>query len=273
MAMIALVSAKSSPGITTSIALLASVWPGPVVVVDADPVGGNLANGWLDGGVAYPDRSVLSFAIETAKSDGSGPAGLDQHLRRVAGMPNCLLMAGLADSTQLRFVPTAAWHRLAAALSDRGRSGSDVLVDCGRFGPATPMALLTAADLVLIAVRPRARDWGTARCLAGQLRSVIDPDRLGLAACATNPLGTMAVEQYLGLYAIVALPNNRGVAMAFSDGARRPMRFRRSRLVRTAIRTASLLHVAVNKHPPTASSPLGMSTSGHDRHYESKWSR
>jgi hypothetical protein len=170
-------------------------------------------------------------------------------------VPNCLLMAGPTDSTQFRFVTTAAWHRLATALRELGQSGSDVLVDCGRFGPTTPMALLTAADLVLIALRPRLRDWGAARCLSGQLRSVIDTDRLGLAVCATTPLGTMAVEQYLGLYAIVALPENRGVAMTFSDGARRPVRFRRSRIVRTAVRTASLLHVVVNKHPPPVPPP------------------
>jgi hypothetical protein len=270
MAMIAMVSAKSSPGITTSVALLASVWPGPVVAVDADPVGGSLASGWLAGGVAHPDRSVLSFAIGTARSGTSGSDALDQHLQRVPGAPNCLLLAGLTDSTQLRFVTTAAWHALAAALTDVGRSGPDVLVDCGRFGPATPMALLTAADLVLITVRPRARDRAAASSLAGQLRAVIDPDRLGLAVCATTPLGTMAVEQDLGLYAIVALPSSRKVAMAFSDGTRQPVRFRRSRLVRTAVRTASLLHVVVNTHPSKV--PIGTSTVRHDHQYESKWS-
>jgi cellulose biosynthesis protein BcsQ len=179
-------------------------------------------------------------------------------------------MAGATDSRQFGFVTTANWHRLAAALSERGRSGTDVLVDCGRFGPATPMALLTAADLVLIAVRPRVRDWEVARCLTGQLRSVVEPDRLGLAVCATNPLGTMAVEQYLGLYAIVSLPDNRRVAMAFSDRTRRPVRFRRSRLVRRAVRTASLLHVVVNSHRPTVPPQVGTSTARHDQYHESK---
>jgi hypothetical protein len=239
-------------------------------VVDADPVGGSLATGWLGGGLAYPDRSVVSFAIETAAAGISGPARLDQHLQQVPGIPNCMLMAGPADPTQLRFVASAGWHRLATALSELSRSGHDVLVDCGRFGSGTPMALLTAADLVLIAVRPKAWDWGAARCLAGQLRSVIDPDRLGLAVCATTPLGTMAAEQYLGLYAIVALPSNRRVAMAFSDGVRRPVGFRRSRLVRTAARTASLLHVVVNARHPTVPAPVGTAKvfSGHQ--YESK---
>ncbi|HYS40000.1 MAG TPA: ParA family protein [Pseudonocardiaceae bacterium] len=271
MALIAMVSAKSAPGITTSVALLASVWPSQVVVVDADPVGGSLATGWL-GGLAYPDRSILSFAIETANSGVSGPAKLDRHLQRVPGVPDCLLMAGLTDSTQLRFITSAAWHRLANALSELSRSGSDVLVDCGRFGSTTPMPLLTAADLVLIAVRPRERDWGAARCLAGQLRSVTDADRLGLAVCATTPLGTMATEQYLGLYAIVALPNNRRVAMAFSDRRRRSVGFGRSRLVRTAARTASLLHVVVNKDQSTVPPQVGAARVFDGPQYESKWS-
>src|SRR6266702_2623784 len=233
MALIAMVSAKSAPGITTSVALLASVWPSQVVVVDADPVGGSLATGWL-GGLAYPDRSILSFAIETANSGVSGPAKLDRHLQRVPGVPDCLLMAGLTDSTQLRFITSAAWHRLANA--------------------------------------PRERDWGAARCLAGQLRSVTDADRLGLAVCATTPLGTMATEQYLGLYAIVALPNNRRVAMAFSDRSRRSVGFGRSRLVRTAARTASLLHVVVNKDQSTVPPQVGAARVFDGPQYESKWS-
>src|ERR1700730_14937770 len=118
MAMIAMVSAKSAPGTSTSVALLASVWPRRVVVVDADPVGGSLATGWLGGGLAYPDSSVLSFAIQQAADGVSGPAKLDQHLQPVPGVPNCMLMAGLVDSTQLRFVAAAGWHRLATALGE-----------------------------------------------------------------------------------------------------------------------------------------------------------
>lgn len=254
MAMIALVSGKSSPGVTTTVALLASVWPSSVVAVDADPVGGDLAIGWLGGNLAYPDRSVLSFAIETTRSSGA-PAMLDQYLQPVRGVPNCRLLAGLTDWTQLRFVTPAVWHRLATALSEHSRSGSDVIVDCGRFGPATPMPLLRTADLVLIAVRPSLRDRSAARCLAGQLRSAIDPDRLGVAVCATNTLGTIEVEQHLGLYAMLALPDDRRVARTFSDGRRRPIRFRRSHLVRTATHSASLLHVVLNQERSAVSAP------------------
>lgn len=245
--MIALVSGKSAPGITTSVALLASVWPSPVVVVDADPAGGDLAIGWLGGRrLPYPDRSVLSFAIEAAQTGIAGPARLDQHLQRVPGTPNCLVLNGFPDTTQLRFVTVDGWYRLADELSELSRSGTDVLVDCGRFGPTTPMALLRAADLVLIGVRPSLRDRGPARCLAGRLRSMVDPEKLGLAVLATTTLGTADVERHLGLYAMVSLPANRRVANAFSGGARRPVWSSRSRLVRTATHTASLMHVVLN---------------------------
>jgi cellulose biosynthesis protein BcsQ len=269
MAMIALVSGKSSPGVTMSVALLASVWPSSVVAVDADPVGGDLAIGWLGGNLAHPDRSVLSFAIETARSSGA-PARLDQHLQSVRGVPNCRLLAGLTDWTQLRFVTPADWHRLATALSEHSRSGSDVIVDCGRFGPATPMPMLTAADLVLIAVRPSLLDRNSARCLAGQLRSVIHPDKLGLAVCATTTLGTIEVEQHLGLYAMLALPDNRRVARTFSGGRRRPIRFRRSRLVRTATHSASLLHVVLNQQRSTVPAPQATAMAFDGNRYDAK---
>jgi hypothetical protein len=271
VAIIALVSGKSAPGITTSVALLASVWPRPVVAVDADPAGGDLAIGWLgERRLPYPDRGVLSFAIESARTGAGGPATLDQHLQRVPGVPNCRLLTGFADMTQLRFVTVDGWYRLADELSELSRSGTDVLVDCGRLGTTTPMPLLRAADLVLIAVRPNLRDRGPARSLVGRLRSMVDPEKLGLAVLATTRQGTADVERHLGLYAMVSLPANRRVAMSFSHGARRPVWSSRSRLVRTATHAASLMHVVLNQDRSTAATPADAVRSFDGNRYESK---
>src|SRR4051794_37722833 len=41
--LVTLFSAKGSPGVTSSALVLASVWPRPCVLVEADPSGGDLA--------------------------------------------------------------------------------------------------------------------------------------------------------------------------------------------------------------------------------------
>jgi hypothetical protein len=254
--MIAMVSAKAAPGITTSVSLLATAWPTPVVVVDADPAGGDLASGWLSGvcmgGLTHPERSVVSFAMDTREHDD--PGALVRYLQPVLGVPSCMLMAGPADPAHLRFVDTAAWRRLATGLSGISRPqscGVDVLVDCGRFGPATPLALLCAADLVLIGVRPARRHAVAARCLATRLGSVLEPGRLGLAVCAASTLTTLDMERWVGLPAIVELPSDQRVARVFSDGARRPTGFHRSRLLRAAVRTSARLHRTLNESTPS----------------------
>lgn len=254
MTMIAMVSAKAAPGVTTTMALLATVWPGPVVIADADPAGGDLTTGWLAEssvrGLLYPDRSVLSFAIETRRLGDSGRNALEPHLQPVTGAPHCLLLAGLTDPAQIRFMDPAAWHRLAAAFSDLGRrqsSGADVLIDCGRFGPHTPIPLLCAADLVLVAARPQLRYTNAARCLTTQLRSIVDPARIALAACAASTFHTLEMERRIGIPVGVELPDDRRVASVFSDGGRRPVGFRRSRLVRTATRNALWLHETLDR--------------------------
>jgi hypothetical protein len=259
MAMIALMSATAAPGVTTSVALLAAVWPSQVIAADIDPAGGDLAAGWLGGGptggLLHPERSVLSFAIHTQHLADNTPADLYEHLQQASGAPNCLLLAGLSDPTQLRFVSTRQWRRVAcslSALSRRRQNGVDVLVDCGRFGPNTPMSVVTAADLVLIAVRPQLRHMATTRSLAGRLHSIIEADRLGLAVCATSTLRTMDVERWTGLRAVVQFPNSPKTARVFSDGDRHLPRLNRSRLIRGAANAASRLHEILNDGQPTA---------------------
>ena len=43
MALIALFSAKGSPGVSTTAMLTAALWPRPSILVDADPMGGDIA--------------------------------------------------------------------------------------------------------------------------------------------------------------------------------------------------------------------------------------
>jgi cellulose biosynthesis protein BcsQ len=254
MAMIAMVSAKAAPGVTTSVALLATCWPGSVVAADLDPAGGDLTAGWL-GGQPYPERSMLSFAIDAEGANEWAPAMLHSHLQPVAGAPHCSVLAGLPDPARIQFVRGSAWHRLAHALAGISRpqpDGVDVIVDCGRFGPDTPLSVLSAADLVLVALRPQQRHVASAQHLVGRLGQMIGSDRLGLAVCATSPFRTIDAEQRIGVPAVVALPHDARCARVFSDGGRRPVGFRRSRLIRAATHTAQRLHDVLNHDQSSA---------------------
>src|SRR5664279_4468825 len=59
--LIAMVSGKAAPGVTTSTWALSMAWPGPVLVVDADPAGGDMAAGLLLGRMRA-GHGVLSWS-------------------------------------------------------------------------------------------------------------------------------------------------------------------------------------------------------------------
>ncbi|WP_028046074.1 hypothetical protein [Cellulomonas sp. URHE0023] len=149
--LVAVASAKGAPGVTTTARLLASVWPTDVVLVDADGAGGDLSllartesRAPLD-----PDRGILSLAADARR--GLHVDGLDEHLQRTDGGLDVL--CGVSSPEQMTGI-APVWPTVATGLANL--PGRDVVVDCGRIGPASPvLPVLTAADAVLLVVRPR----------------------------------------------------------------------------------------------------------------------
>ncbi|MFC4004930.1 hypothetical protein ACFS2C_23440 [Prauserella oleivorans] len=259
MAVIALMSAKAAPGVTTAVAALAWVWPTEVLLADCDPAGGDLAAGWLGrwllAGQLRADRGVLSFATETRHERGGSCGSLDGHAQPVAVAPHIRLLAGLASPAQNASVGAAGWHRLAQALTTTGPA-RDVLVDLGRYSPATPHALLQAADLVLLAVRPHARHVLAARPALAELARQLEPDRLGLAVCATTAAGSRDVRNALGFAVGLELPHDPRAAAVLSDGEYGGLPAARALLLRAARRTALRLHRTLNLRPSPPSAPV-----------------
>lgn len=144
-------AAKGSPGVTTSARVLASLWPGDVVLADCDPAGGDLAllGRPEGGGVLDPDRGLLSLAADARR--GLAADALDDHLQRLEGGLDVL--CGVASPEQVTGIGPV-WPALAAAFARAG--GRDVIADCGRLTPGTPaLPVLTGADAILFVVRPR----------------------------------------------------------------------------------------------------------------------
>jgi len=145
MSVIALASAKGSPGVTTTALALAAVWPRRVLVADCDPSGGDLA-GWL----GQPSTPGLVTLGPLARR-GLGPAEVWAQTQPAGG--SLRVLTGFARPDQARAV-MALWQQLPVALA---RLGVDVLADCGRLDPVSPaLAVARAADVVAVLARPDA---------------------------------------------------------------------------------------------------------------------
>ena len=157
--LVAIGSAKGAPGVTTTARVLAGVWPADVVLVDGDPAGGDLsllcrtpAGEALD-----PDRGLLSLAADARR--GLVSAGLGEHLQRVDGGLDVL--CGVTTPDQMTGI-APVWPTIAAALA--GLPETDVLVDCGRVAPGSPVQpVVTAADVLILIARPHLESFAHLR--------------------------------------------------------------------------------------------------------------
>jgi MinD-like ATPase involved in chromosome partitioning or flagellar assembly len=149
VALVALVSAKGSPGTTTTALVAAALWPRDAVLVDADPAGGDVALRLprADGRPVDPDRGLLSL-LPLARRD-LPPAVLHQHTQRLAG--GVPLLAGLSGPEQAAAV-TPLWGALGRSFA--GLEDADVLVDAGRTAATSAhLPLLQQCDAVVCVLR------------------------------------------------------------------------------------------------------------------------
>jgi MinD-like ATPase involved in chromosome partitioning or flagellar assembly len=157
--LVAIASAKGSPGTTTTARVLASVWPAAVVLADCDPAGGDLAivGRAHGGGVLNPDRGLLSMAVEARH--GLPPGAVAEHVQDLeGGLP---VLCGVSSPEQVAAIGPV-WPAIATAFASA--PGTDVVADCGRVTAGTPlMPVLNAADVVLFVVRPRVEQYAHLR--------------------------------------------------------------------------------------------------------------
>lgn len=186
MSVIALASAKGSPGATLAGLALASTWPDDVVLAEVDPAGGDLAWRCRDraGDPLDPDRGLLSLGAAARR--GASETTLDEHLQDAAfGRP---VLVGVASPDQLAGLGSA-WSQLSPILSAHP---TDVLVDVGRVTPGSPaLPVLVRADVVLFVVRPDLEGVAHLRERLQSLRSAL---RLG--EYDGPPVGVLVVASY-----------------------------------------------------------------------------
>ncbi|MBF4161769.1 P-loop NTPase family protein [Nocardioides acrostichi] len=193
MSVIALASAKGSPGVTMTALALASAWPRnpePPALVDLDPAAGDVA--WrcrgTDGAPLDVDRGLL--ALGAAARRGAAETSLADHLQ-----PTSLgfsVLTGLPSPEQLSGLGSL-WTQLPSLLSRHcAESGADVLVDLGRVVPGSVvLPVLQSADAVVLAVRPDLEGVAQLRVRLRALAGLLELERRG-----AKPVGVVAVTGY-----------------------------------------------------------------------------
>jgi MinD-like ATPase involved in chromosome partitioning or flagellar assembly len=165
-------SAKGSPGVTTTVTALGSVWPADVLVADVDPAGGDIALRMRAGQEEPldPERGLLSLAAAARRGLESGAVAA--HAQTADGGLDVLV--GVSSPEQVTGIGPV-WPAVANTLRDL--PGTDVLADCGRVVPGTPvLPVLTAADAVVLGVRPSVESYAHLR---ERLRWLSGPLRIG----------------------------------------------------------------------------------------------
>lgn len=147
MGLIAVASAKGSPGATTTSLVIGALWPRPVVVAECDPGGGDIAMRMpaAEGGVLDPERGLLSLAAAGRKSMHSEL--VLQHAQTVAGGLEVLVGVRVPEQA---VALNQQWAQLGPLFA--GLEGHDVVADLGRLGATTPQTSLleSASDVVLV---------------------------------------------------------------------------------------------------------------------------
>jgi MinD-like ATPase involved in chromosome partitioning or flagellar assembly len=162
-------SVKGAPGATTTAMLLASLWPRPAVLIDADPAGGDVAVRLPapDGRPLDPAKGLLTL-LPGARRAVSPEAVLD-HAQEVLGGGR--VIAGVEGPEQAA-AAESAWIALGDAL--RRLPTHDAVVDLGRLDSRSPVLPLAArVDVALAVVAGTVAGVYSARTRLAHLRDAL----------------------------------------------------------------------------------------------------
>ena len=251
MGVIAFASAKSSPGVTTTIAALAAGWPAhrDLHIVELDPAGGDLVVRFE----LAPEPGLVTLA-----ANGRRDLGLDTYLAHTQRLPSSSQAGG--PERRILVAPVAADQASAALSALRfglpkvlADAQADVLVDCGRLDPSSPAhEFAVAADLLVVVTRPLVSEI---HHLAARLPSV-KPRAVSLLVVGDRPYGVTDVAEVVGATALGTIPADARAAEALTLGHPHALRvLRRSRLLRDARSVAEGLATWLG--PPAREGVLG----------------
>lgn len=224
MALITLVSASGSPGVTTTALGLALTWSRPVMLVEADPTGGSaLLAGYLRGAATPPD-SLIDLAL--AHRGGGLVKAVPQVARPLPGSRATFISGTRSHAQAPSLVPL--WGPLSGVLKGLEATGQDVIVDAGRLGlVGSPEPLIYASDLALLVTRSDlvslsgARSW--AATVGEEFARLGAPSAFGVLMVGQgDPYRAREVSRVLGVPVLAALAWDQPVAAVLARGAEVP---------------------------------------------------
>lgn len=198
MTVVAMFSDKGSPGVTTLGLALAVVWPRQVVLVEADPAGGDLARCLTDasGRPSLASEPNVMTVGAAARRDPDAPPSLvwthSQQLPSAVGRAG--VVPGLASPEQATGMADL-WASLGRAI---GSADRDVLVDLGRISNRGAGSLVVAQCDVLVGVA-RAEAAAMIR-LRNRLRHLLttEPSRAPMTASRRAMVVLVADDRQAG---------------------------------------------------------------------------
>lgn len=145
--LIAIGSVKGSPGVTSTGLVLAAAWSRPVVLLEADPAGGDLAYrcNAAHGGPMAPHRGLLKLAASVRAGTPAADPVSAQAERLACGVD---VVQGVTSVAQGRGI-ARLWSMIAAACVNADR---DVIADVGRLDRSTPVMDLVRESTALLMV-------------------------------------------------------------------------------------------------------------------------
>lgn len=148
MALVAIASAKGSPGVTTTALALGGLWPRPAIVAECDPSGSDVALRMPgpDGRVLDTHSGLLSLVAAGRKS--MHPDLVPQNSQTIVG--GLQVLAGVNVPEQAAGL-TQQWTQFGEVFG--AVDGYDVIADLGRIGAVTPQNnILGAAHAIVMLV-------------------------------------------------------------------------------------------------------------------------
>jgi MinD-like ATPase involved in chromosome partitioning or flagellar assembly len=155
--LIAVVSLKGSPGVTTFSVALAARWPAPsrTVLVEADPSGGDIATRFS----LESSPGLLSLAAAARRS--TDPGLLWQHAQVLPGGLPVVAAPPDADRARTALQALAPNSSSTADVLRSTANASDtvVIADCGRIDHGSAaMGIVRESDILVLLTRARADD-------------------------------------------------------------------------------------------------------------------
>ncbi len=246
MTVVALVSVKGSPGVTTAATAIAASWPADrkVLLVEADPFGGDLAPRY--GSAVTGGLASLSAAARRTLT----PESVWEHTGELpGGLP---VLFGLTNVNQA-VANENAWPAIASALADLG---ADVVIDAGRLLPdfgGGIRHLLARADTVAVLFAPTLESIVHLRDILLSLAAEVRDRRLVVVPTATAGYSAAEIGGTLSVSVGPAMPDDPHAAAALAN-RRSVRRLERTRLLRWAADFVSGLELAP---APDAQTPSG----------------